>query len=172
VTSLSSVADRVDAADRSSEAGFTLVELMVVVAIIALLAAVVIPNFVHARAQAAVSQTEANMKQIATALELYYGDNQGYPASGTVNPTLFGGANNPYLTSTPANALTRQPYTYVLTAATAAGVPPTYTLTDPGAYDPTTLQNLPKSKGGTTATLCATACKTINYDPQDGFYGE
>ncbi len=171
MTSISSVQDRVDA-DESSQAGFTLVELMVVVAIIALLAAVVIPNFVHARAQAAVSQTEANMKQIATALELYYGDNQGYPASGSVNPTLFGGASNPYLMSTPANALTRQPYAYALTAATAGGAPASYTLTDPGAYDPTTLQNLPKGKGGTTTALCATTCKTVNYDPQDGFYGD
>ena len=87
------------------ERGFTLVELMVVVAIIALIAAVIIPNYVHARAQAAVAQTQANLKQIATALELYYGDNQAYPRAGTVGPAMFGGATNPYMTATPVNAV-------------------------------------------------------------------
>lgn len=106
-----------------SERGFTLVELMVVVAIIALLAAIIIPNYVHSRASAAVAQSEANMKQIATALELYYTDNQQYPASGTVTPALFTGGKagkggtvggNPYLNATPYNALTRtvQVYAY------------------------------------------------------------
>ena len=127
--------------DRSNERGFTLVELMVVVAIISLLAAVVIPNFVHARAQAAVSQTEANMKQIATSLELFYADNQAYPTGqNTVTPTLFGGAANPYLTSTPTNALGRKPYAYSVVGA-QAGKPPSYTLIDAGPYDPTTLSS-------------------------------
>lgn len=156
--------------DRTNQAGFTLVELMVVVAIIALLAAVVIPNFVHARAQAAVSQSEANMKQIATALELYYADNQSYPATGTgkVDPVLFGGTTNPYMTSTPANALKRTQYAYADVAA-AAGAPESYTISDAGPYDPTTLSQLTKGTGGTT--LCATTCTTITYDPKNGFYG-
>lgn len=153
------------------EAGFTLVELMVVVAIIALLAAVVIPNFVHARAQAAVSQTEANMKQIATALELYYADNQGYPTTdATVTPTLFGGPKNPYLTATPSNALARKPYSYAYVQP-QDGSPPSYTLSDPGAYDPTTLSSLQKNANGSSDALCAQTCTTINYDPKDGFYG-
>ncbi|GAC1442278.1 MAG: hypothetical protein NVS2B3_08250 [Vulcanimicrobiaceae bacterium] len=150
--------------------GFTLVELMVVVAIIALLAAVVIPNFVHARAQAAVSQTEANMKQISTALELYYADNQSYPtANAPVDPALFGGPTNPYLTSTPASALKRAKYAYTDVPA-AAGVPESYTLTDAGPYDPTTLSQLTKGTGGTA--LCAATCSSITYDPKNGFYGK
>lgn len=153
----------------SAERGFTLVELMVVVAIIALLAAVVIPNFVHARAQAAVSQTEANMKQIATALELYYADKQDYPTAGkTVGPTLFGAVNNPYLTITPVNAIGRQPYTYAYTAANA-GTPATYSISDPSQYDKTTLSNLTQGAGG--KTTCAELCTKIQYDPQNGFYG-
>lgn len=153
----------------ASQRGFTLVELMVVVAIIALLAAIVIPNFVHARAQASVSQTEANMKQIATALEVYYTDHQDYPATGTVvKPELFGGTTNPYLTITPVNAIGRQQYTYGY-VPTANGVPPSYTLSDPSKYDPTTLSNLTQGAGG--AAGCAKACSSIKYDPQNGFYG-
>ncbi len=161
--------DRPAATSPVSQRGFTLVELMVVVAIIALLAAVVIPNFVHARAQAAVSQTEANMKQIATALEVYYGDHQDYPNAGTaVVPQLFGGSINPYLTVTPVNALGRQQYTYAYVGS-ASGVPPHYTLIDPGKYDPTTLSNL--TKGAGSAAGCAQTCTQIQYDPQNGFYG-
>ncbi len=155
-----------------AQRGFTLVELMVVVAIVALLAAIVIPNYVHARAQAAVSQSEANLKEIATALELYYTDHETYPATGAVTPAIFGGAGNPYLSSTPTNALGRQEYVYTFTAATD-GTPATYTVADPGAYDPTTLSSVPLkgAAGGGAATLC-TACTKLAYDPQDGLYGE
>ena len=154
---------------QSSERGFTLVELMVVVAIIALLAVIIIPNYVHARAQASVSQSEANMQQIATALELYYGDNQTYPPSGEVAPALFGGPSNPYLTATPTNALGHKPYAY--TNVTTAGKPDSYTVLDAGPYDATTLASLPKGAG--TGTSCGTSgCSQIVYDPQDGFYGQ
>ena len=152
------------------EAGFTLVELMVVVAIIALLASIIIPNYVHARAQAAASESEANIKQIATSLELYYGDNQAYPPTGggVVNPAL-GGATNPYMTSTPTNALGREPYAYAL--VTVASKPPSYQILDAGPYDPTTLSALQKGPG--SGTMCGTAgCTQIVYDPQDGLYGQ
>jgi type II secretion system protein G len=156
---------------RENERGFTLVELMVVVAIIALLAAIVIPNYVHARAQAAVSQSEANIKQIATSLELYYADNQKYPdgTATSVTPALFGSATNPYMTATPTNALGRGMYQYTAVAATGTGGQPTYLLSDPGVYDSSTLASLPKGSG--TGALCATACTKINYSPQDGIYG-
>jgi type II secretion system protein G len=154
---------------RPGERGFTLVELMVVVAIVALLAAIIIPNYVHARAQAAVAQTQANLKQIATALELYYGDNQAYPKAGTVGPTMFGGATNPYLTATPVNALGRHMYSLANSGGTG-GAPPSYTLSDPDAYDPTTLQSLPSGSG--TGTPCGSSgCTHVDYSPQDGMYG-
>jgi general secretion pathway protein G len=155
-----------------AQRGFTLVELMVVVAIVALLASIVIPNYVHARAQASVSQSEANLKQIATSLELYYADNQAYPATGagTVTPALFGGSANPYLTATPTNALGRKEYEYANVPA-ANGKPDSYTLTDSGPYDPTTLSSLPKGQG--RGALCGTAgCTHLVYDPQDGIYGD
>jgi general secretion pathway protein G len=154
----------------ASQRGFTLVELMVVVAIIALLAAIVIPNYVHARAQAAVSQSEANIKQIATSLELYYADQQSYPVGQdqAVTPALFGGSGNAYLAATPTNALGRQSYRYSYVPA-ASGKPASYALTDPGTYDPSTLASLPNGPG--SGTLCAQTCSHINYDPQDGLFG-
>jgi prepilin-type N-terminal cleavage/methylation domain-containing protein len=61
---------------------FTLIELMIVIAIIAILAAILIPNFMHARAEAQTYSCEGNLKQLATAMEEYAADNSGqYPPS-------------------------------------------------------------------------------------------
>jgi len=60
--------------------GFTLIELMIVIAIIAILAAILVPNFLKARAQGQLAACESNIKNLATALEMYATDNTGtYP---------------------------------------------------------------------------------------------
>ena len=60
--------------------GFTLIELMIVIAIIAILAAILVPNFLKARAQGVATACSANLKNIATAVEMYSTDNNGsYP---------------------------------------------------------------------------------------------
>jgi type II secretion system protein G len=64
-----------------SERGFTLIELLIVVAIIAILAAILIPNFLRARAQAQVAATKGNLKNVATAMESYFVDFAQYPAN-------------------------------------------------------------------------------------------
>jgi prepilin-type N-terminal cleavage/methylation domain-containing protein len=55
----------------SRKSGFTLVEIMIVVAIIGLLAAIAIPNFVKARTTAQKNACIANMKQIDGAVEQF-----------------------------------------------------------------------------------------------------
>jgi prepilin-type N-terminal cleavage/methylation domain-containing protein len=59
--------------------GFTLIELLIVVAIIAILAAIAVPNFLEAQTRAKVSRAQSDMRTIATALESYAVDNNSYP---------------------------------------------------------------------------------------------
>jgi len=51
------------------EKGFTLVEIMIVVAIIAILSAIAIPNFMAARSKSRANACKANLRQIDSALE-------------------------------------------------------------------------------------------------------
>jgi prepilin-type N-terminal cleavage/methylation domain-containing protein len=60
--------------------GFTLIELLIVVAIIAILAAIAVPNFLEAQVRSKVSRANADMRSLATALESYYIDSNNYPS--------------------------------------------------------------------------------------------
>jgi prepilin-type N-terminal cleavage/methylation domain-containing protein len=57
---------------------FTLIELLIVVAIIAILAAIAVPNFLEAQTRSKVSRTRADMRSLATALESYAVDHNKY----------------------------------------------------------------------------------------------
>ncbi len=58
---------------------FTLIELLIVVAIIAILAAIAVPNFLEAQIRSKVSRVKADIRSLATAIEAYRVDNNGYP---------------------------------------------------------------------------------------------
>lgn len=58
---------------------FTLIELLIVVAIIAILALIAVPNFLEAQTRSKVSRAQADMRSLATALEAYYVDFNRYP---------------------------------------------------------------------------------------------
>jgi len=65
--------------------GFTLIELMIVVVIIGILAALAIPRFMAASKKAKVSEARTVLKSIYTAAETYYQENGLYPGTGTFN---------------------------------------------------------------------------------------
>ena len=65
--------------------GFTLIELLIVVAIIAILAAIAVPNFLEAQIRSKVARVKADQRSLATAIESYYIDEQSYPAVDSSN---------------------------------------------------------------------------------------
>ncbi len=74
---------------RKSQSGFTIIELLIVIAIIAILAGVVLVNFQGAQAKARDTQRVSNMSALQAKLEEYYGTNNGYP--NTFTATTFPG---------------------------------------------------------------------------------
>ena len=77
--------------------GFTLIELLIVVLIIAILAAIAIPNFLEFQTRAKVSRVKSDHRSLATGLEAYYVDNNEYPAMAT----QLLGANASYAAGAP-----------------------------------------------------------------------
>jgi prepilin-type N-terminal cleavage/methylation domain-containing protein len=63
----------------SSRRAFTLIELLIVVAIIAILAAIAVPNFLEAQVRSKVSRVHSDLRSVATALEAYRVDANSYP---------------------------------------------------------------------------------------------
>jgi general secretion pathway protein G len=92
------------------DAGFTLVELMVVIVIIGLLATIVIINVMPAADRAAVTKARADIATLEQGLEMYRLDNQRYP-SGTEGLQALVAGN--YIRRLPNDPWSR-PYSYVV----------------------------------------------------------
>jgi len=88
--------------------GFTLIELLIVVAIIAILAAIAVPNFLEAQVRSKLSRSLADMRSISVALESYAVDRNTYPAMWIGNSPLPGHQRLNLLTS-PVSYMTNVP---------------------------------------------------------------
>ena len=94
---------------RNNDKGFTLIELMIVIAIIGILAAIAIPNFVSYRQRSYNSSAQSDLKNAMTAQEAYFVDNStytsttanldGYVASQNVTLTTDGSINGYTMTA-------------------------------------------------------------------------
>lgn len=88
---------------RASDAGVTLIEMMVVLVIIALVAAIIVPNVIGRPDEARVAVLRTDLRSIGSALELYRLDNQTYP---TTAQGLAALATRPTAPPEPANWVT------------------------------------------------------------------
>ena len=138
--------------------GFTLIELMIVIAIIAILAAILIPNFLHARNESVTAACEGNEKQLATAEEEYSVDNGGAYASLSVLTT-------PYISVVITDPVKKaNAYTVVIPGGGTNG---SYEIDDAGGHDTTTTTSLTQTGGAACAS-----CASIIYAQSSGIHGK
>lgn len=106
--------------------GFTLIELLVVIAIIGILSTLAVVSLNNARAKARDAKIVSDVKNMQTALELYYNDSATYPATSS----MAGGATLVYGSTTYMDKIPTKPlggnYTYVV-GTTSTGAP-TYSI--------------------------------------------
>jgi general secretion pathway protein G len=96
------------------EKGFTLVELMIVIIILAVLTGIAIPSYLALRNRARIQATRAEMANVGNALEMYAADNDTYPAAATWNTDIEGGG---FMDPVPTADAWTNNYVYALNAA-------------------------------------------------------
>lgn len=89
--------------------GFTLIELLIVVAIIAILAAIAVPNFLEAQTRAKTSRVQSDMRTMVTALESYRVVFNKYPTDAGHGAPPYSGVESLTPLTTPVAFLTSVP---------------------------------------------------------------
>ena len=135
--------------------GFTLIELLVVIAIIGLLSTMAVTALNNARQKSRDAKRVSDIKQIQTALELFYTDNNSY-ATSTGTFVISGGSiatsTYKYMNKVPDNPTPNgQTYRYIPCSGPVAGV---YTCNNASTY-PASSYALEYTLEGATGQLAA-----------------
>ncbi|MBV8280820.1 MAG: zinc-ribbon domain-containing protein [Candidatus Eremiobacteraeota bacterium] len=136
--------------------------LVVSVPVLAIVAAILIPNFLHARDESMVAADESNLKQIAVAVERYAVDHNGaYPDN---LPQLV----PKYLIKLPAVPGGDGTGAYDYHHPASVQPDAKYEIWDDGSMDPTTMSRLPRGPNGPP---CEQQCKYVVYLADVGIIG-
>ncbi|MFH1739228.1 MAG: prepilin-type N-terminal cleavage/methylation domain-containing protein [bacterium] len=128
---------------------FTLIELLIVVAIIGILAAIAVPNFMNARLRATIARVQGDIKALATAVEMYGVDHGEYPDDGQVSGISWW-MNNWHLT-TPVSyiaTIPRDPFLKSSPAGDSTSGHREYWFTSADGYGKFRASGRPTSVGG------------------------
>lgn len=141
--------------------GFTLIEVLVTVAIVGILAAIALPSYSDYVQRSKISEAISNLSDMRTRLEQYFLDNRAYPtscvASGAVAPQINLPAAKKYFAVTCSFAVPAPP------------LPPTYTITATGvtaegmstSFVYTIKENNTRASAGPSSTYTNTSCWAI-----------
>lgn len=124
---------------RRRSTGFTLIELMITVAIVAILSMIAYPSYTDYLRRGQVQEAPANLADFRTRMEQYYQDNRNYGTGGNCGVTAPPDKNFKYTCSTPTGA---QTYTATATGASNLVTGLAYTIDQANAQ-------------GTTCASCA-----------------
>ncbi|HSI03281.1 MAG: type IV pilin protein [Myxococcota bacterium] len=156
---------------RKLQKGFTLIELMIVVAIIGILAAIAIPNFVRFQAKSKQSEAKANLKAIFVAKKSNFAENDTFacnlcnfiPESG--NRYTYNGGASSYASQKPASTYTGASVTSAAETATSFTATAMGNVDTDATIDGWEINDQNALCNGTRGS--ATACSTATPQPAD-----
>lgn len=109
---------------RSSLKGFTLIEMMIVAAVIAILAAIAYPSYTEQMRKSQRAEGKAALMRASQLLERSFTQNGSYPAGGEALATLYGTASGTSVYSHPDNPLSASMGKYLIQYLPAEGAAP------------------------------------------------
>ncbi len=144
--------------------GFTLIELLVVIAIIGLLSTLAVVSLNSARTKSRDAKRVADIKQLQSALELFYGDQNGYPGVAAAGVALGVAATTNILSAVNGFSSAASGTTY-MSGVPAAPTPPTGNAYTYKAWDVPA-----KTTACTTGTACGYYEITFTLEAATGGY--